>query len=73
MVRTAAADFVRDQMREAQQQGARALIDPRDFPAARDGTAYVAPQVLVDVDHSHAGDDGGDIRPGRRPHGRERR
>jgi len=52
MVRTAAADFVRDQVREAQQQGARALIDPRDFPAARDGTAYVAPQVLVDVDHS---------------------
>ena len=52
MVRTAAADFVRDQVREAQKQGARALIDPAAFPAARDGTAYVAPQVLVDVDHS---------------------
>ena len=52
MVRTAAADFVRDQIREATQQGARALIDPREFAAARDGTAYVAPQVLVDVDHS---------------------
>jgi acyl-CoA reductase-like NAD-dependent aldehyde dehydrogenase len=52
MVRTAAADFVREQVREAQQQGARALIDPRDFPAARDATAYVAPQVLVDVNHS---------------------
>ena len=52
MVRTAAADFVRDQIREARQQGARALIDPREFAAARDGTAYVAPQVLVDVDHS---------------------
>jgi acyl-CoA reductase-like NAD-dependent aldehyde dehydrogenase len=52
MVRTAAADFVRDQVREAQKQGARALIDPGAFGAARDGTAYVAPQVLVDVDHS---------------------
>jgi acyl-CoA reductase-like NAD-dependent aldehyde dehydrogenase len=52
MVRTAAADFVRAQIHEAQQQGARALIDPKDFPAARTGTAYVAPQVLVDVDHS---------------------
>jgi len=52
MVRTAAADFVRDQVREAQTQGARALIDPGAFGAARDGTAYVAPQVLVDVDHS---------------------
>jgi acyl-CoA reductase-like NAD-dependent aldehyde dehydrogenase len=52
MVRTAAADFVRDQVREAQKQGARALIDPCAFGAARDGTAYVAPQVLVDVDHS---------------------
>jgi acyl-CoA reductase-like NAD-dependent aldehyde dehydrogenase len=51
-VRTAAADFVRDQVREAQKQGARALIDPGAFGAARDGTAYVAPQVLVDVDHS---------------------
>ena len=52
MVRTAAADFVREQVREATGRGARALIDPREFPAARDGTAYVAPQVLVDVDHS---------------------
>jgi acyl-CoA reductase-like NAD-dependent aldehyde dehydrogenase len=52
MVRTGAADFVRGQIREARQQGARSLIDPAEFPAARDGTAYVAPQVLVDVDHS---------------------
>jgi len=39
MVRTAAADFVREQVREAQTQGARALIDPGAFGAARDGTA----------------------------------
>lgn len=52
MVRTAAADFVRAQISDARQHGARALIDPHEFEADRDGTAYVAPQVLVDVDHS---------------------
>ena len=52
MVRTSAAEFVRAQVREAIQQGARPLIDPRDFPEACEGTPYVAPQVLVDVDHS---------------------
>jgi acyl-CoA reductase-like NAD-dependent aldehyde dehydrogenase len=51
MVRTSAAAFVRDQIREAERQGARALIDPREFPADAEGTPYVAPQVLVDVDH----------------------
>lgn len=51
MVRTAAADVVRAQIAEAVGQGARALIDPRHFPAARDGTPYVAPQVLVGVTH----------------------
>ena len=36
---------------EAVGQGARALIDPAGFPQD-DGGAYLAPQVLVDVDHS---------------------
>ena len=52
MVRASAAASVRDQVREAVQQGARQLIDPRDFPDASEGTPYLAPQVLVDVDHS---------------------
>jgi acyl-CoA reductase-like NAD-dependent aldehyde dehydrogenase len=51
MVRASAAAFVRDQIAEAVHQGARAVIDQREFPAARDGTPYVAPQVLLDVDH----------------------
>lgn len=51
MVRTRAADFVRAQIAEAVQEGARPLIDPRGFPANKDGTPYVAPQVLVDVTH----------------------
>lgn len=51
MVRASAADSVRAQIKEAVQQGAAALIDPREFPANDDATAYLAPQVLVDVDH----------------------
>jgi len=45
------AQTVRDQVRDAVASGARALIDPARFPAD-DGGAYLAPQVLVDVDHS---------------------
>jgi acyl-CoA reductase-like NAD-dependent aldehyde dehydrogenase len=54
MVRTSAADVVRDQIREAITRGARTLIDPREFPAAREGTPYLAPHVLVDVHHRMA-------------------
>ncbi len=52
MVRSAAADFVRSQIREARAAGAKALIDARGFAADRPGTPYLAPQILVDVDHS---------------------
>jgi acyl-CoA reductase-like NAD-dependent aldehyde dehydrogenase len=52
MVRDSAARFVRDQIAEAEQKGARALIDPSWFPHDEPGTPYMAPQVLVDVDHS---------------------
>lgn len=45
------AQAVRDQISEAVAQGARTLIDPALFPAD-DGGAYLAPQILVDVDHS---------------------
>ena len=51
MVRAAAAAFVRDQINEAITQGAHSRLDPREFPADEEGTPYVAPQVLVDVDH----------------------
>lgn len=52
MVRTAAADFTRQHIREAVSQGARALIDAAEFAWHREGTPYQAPQVLVGVDHS---------------------
>ena len=54
VVRTAAAEAVRAQVREAVARGARALIDEASFPGASPGTPYLAPQVLVDVDHSMA-------------------
>jgi acyl-CoA reductase-like NAD-dependent aldehyde dehydrogenase len=54
MVRTRAADLVRRQIEEATHKGAKALIDAAAFPAARAGSPYLAPQVLIDVDHSMA-------------------
>jgi acyl-CoA reductase-like NAD-dependent aldehyde dehydrogenase len=54
VVRTAAADAVRAQVREALAHGATQLIDEAWFPASRPGTPYLAPQVLVGVDHSMA-------------------
>ena len=53
VVRTAAADAVRAQVDEALARGARQLIDLGRFPMERSGTPYLAPRVLVDVDHSH--------------------
>lgn len=54
VVRAAAADHVRSQVEAAVARGARQLIDGRHFPRNERGTPYLAPQVLVDVDHSHA-------------------
>ncbi|OGT56999.1 MAG: aldehyde dehydrogenase [Gammaproteobacteria bacterium RIFCSPHIGHO2_12_FULL_63_22] len=51
VIKQSAAEFVRRQISDAVAMGARALIDPADFPADRPGSAYLAPQVLVDVDH----------------------
>ena len=52
LVRTSSAEFVRQQIEEAKQQGAKALIDESQFAMSKPGTPYLAPQVLVDVDHS---------------------
>ena len=51
MVTPGAAFFVRGQIAEALAQGATALIDPQAFSADVPGSAYLAPQVLVDVSH----------------------
>jgi len=52
MVKTSASNFVRKQIKEAVEAGAKPLIDENLFPASKEGTPYLAPQVLVDVDHS---------------------
>ena len=51
MVRASAAAFVRQQIAEAIAQGAQALIPAGHFAADAPGTAYLAPQVLVNVNH----------------------
>lgn len=52
LVKAGAAEFVRGQIDEAVAAGASALVDPDAFEADAKGTPYLAPQVLVDVDHS---------------------
>lgn len=52
MVKTSAADYVRKQIQDAVKSGAKALIDESLFKASNKGTAYLAPQVLIDVNHS---------------------
>jgi acyl-CoA reductase-like NAD-dependent aldehyde dehydrogenase len=50
LVRTAAADTVRAQVRDAVQQGAKKLLNLKD----QAGTPYLPPEVLVDVHHGMA-------------------
>ena len=52
MVSGRSADFVRQQIEEAVNKGAMPLIDAALFDAAKTDGPYLAPQVLVDVDHS---------------------
>jgi acyl-CoA reductase-like NAD-dependent aldehyde dehydrogenase len=52
LVRAAAAEAVRGQVRDAVARGASQLIDEALFAASAPGTPYLAPQVLVGVDHS---------------------
>ncbi|MEQ5769069.1 aldehyde dehydrogenase family protein [Halomonas sp. H33-56] len=54
VVKPAAADFVRGQVEAAVAAGARAWIDPGEYPLSRPGSAYLAPQLLTGVDHSMA-------------------
>ena len=51
MAHTRFAELVREQTAQALARGARGLIDPKRFAADAPGTPYLAPQILVDVDH----------------------
>jgi len=52
VVRASAAGFVREQTAEAISQGAIAHISGDDFAEDQPGSAYLAPQLLSNVDHS---------------------
>jgi acyl-CoA reductase-like NAD-dependent aldehyde dehydrogenase len=52
LVRTAAADGVRAQIAASIAAGASGAIDEKAFPRSRAGTPYLAPQVLLDVNHA---------------------
>ncbi|MGQ0579768.1 MAG: aldehyde dehydrogenase family protein [Betaproteobacteria bacterium] len=52
MVRARAAEFARGQVKEAIAGGAKSLVSAKEFPADKEGTPYMAPQVLVNVKHS---------------------
>jgi acyl-CoA reductase-like NAD-dependent aldehyde dehydrogenase len=51
VVRTEAAEAIRRTIADAVRGGARGLIDAKRFDADAEGTPYLAPQVLVGVDH----------------------
>lgn len=54
MAATRFADLVRAQTADAVARGGTALVDPALFPASKDGTPYLMPQAVVNVDHSMA-------------------
>ncbi|MFU8887848.1 MAG: aldehyde dehydrogenase family protein [Trueperaceae bacterium] len=49
MARAAGAELARAHVAQAVAAGARTLLRPSDVPGGREGTAYLAPQALVDV------------------------
>ncbi len=51
LVRASAADFVREQIKEAIEKGATAHINPHHFTHDLPGSAYMAPQILTNVNH----------------------
>jgi len=49
LVRTAAGETIRAQLRQSITAGARPAIEEREFPLSRPGTPYLAPQLLLDA------------------------
>jgi len=54
LVRTRAAEFVKGQIQQAVEQGARTLIDPSLFGDMASNSPYLAPQLLTHVTHDMA-------------------
>ncbi len=53
VVRAKAAEEIRNQIARSVRAGARPTIDPKTFEADRPGTAYVAPQLLIDLEQTN--------------------
>ncbi|KAJ3063172.1 hypothetical protein HDU98_000977 [Podochytrium sp. JEL0797] len=51
VVNVGAAEAIRGQVEEAVERGAKRLVDESKWGVVKAGSAFVAPQVLVDVDH----------------------
>lgn len=52
VVKNSAADWVRNQIKEAKTKGASTCIDPSNYIKDTGDSPYLAPQVLIDVDHN---------------------
>lgn len=52
MVKTEAANYVRNQIDQALRSGAKSLVDESLFPASQKGSPYLSPHVLINVNHS---------------------
>ncbi|MBM0104479.1 aldehyde dehydrogenase family protein [Steroidobacter sp. S1-65] len=52
VIRTSAADTIRQQIEASIRAGASPAIDAAAFPVSKPGTPYLAPQLLLGVDHS---------------------
>lgn len=51
MVKASAAEYAAQQVKQAVSMGAKSLIDSQLFMGHQEGTAYMAPHVLIDVNH----------------------
>jgi acyl-CoA reductase-like NAD-dependent aldehyde dehydrogenase len=52
VVRNRNAETIRAHIEDALHRGAVRLIDEKHFPMAKEGTPYLAPQALINVDHT---------------------
>lgn len=52
VIRTSAADTIRQQIEASIRGGAKPAIDEAHFPVSKPGTPYLAPQLLLGADHS---------------------
>lgn len=52
VVSSQAATNIREHVKDAIEKGAISMIDENLFPLSKEGSCYVAPQILINVNHS---------------------